>query len=118
MHSRRGPIVRWTFASLLAVIWLVGCGKNKQEAEVPASPPSTTQAAQTGASPVAPNQPAADNRKTYSQVESSLKTKDYVGAVDAALTLGRQQQQMTAAQAQAVRNQMIRLQASVASGVA
>src|SRR3954467_1384004 len=97
-------IVRVTVSCFLVAIWAAGCGKSKKE-EFPASLPSAdAPAPNTGAAVANPGR-TVDSQKTFAQVETAIKSKDYEKAVDAALTLGQQQKQFTEAQSQAAHNQ-------------
>jgi len=107
-------IVRVTVSCFLVAIWAAGCGKSKKE-EFPASLPSAdAPAPNTGAAVANPGR-TVDSQKTFAQVETAIKSKDYEKAVDAALTLGQQQKQFTEAQSQAAHNQMVRLQQEIAA---
>ncbi len=107
----------------LAAVWMAGCSKGQQQkTEFPAAPPpGATPAASAptaNASPAAaPAQPVLDNKKTYDDAEAAMKARDYDRAVAAALAL-QQQKQLTDAQAQAARNQMVRLQQQIAGAAA
>ena len=114
MNGQNSRVLRATFGCLLAAFWVAGCEKKKQE-EFPAAPSSTpaASASPATANPAAPaataGQPSGNSsQQTYAQAEAALKARDYEKAVDAALVL--QQQKLTEEQAQAARNQMVRLQ--------
>ena len=119
MESRKCHFLRVVLGCVLVPLWVSGCGKGKQE-EFPASPPSATPVAPTASAPAAaarPNQPTAvENQKTFAEAEAAMKAKDYQKAVEAALVL-QQQKQLSEAQAQAARNQMVRLQQQLAGAV-
>jgi len=114
---RTATMVRASVSCFLVAIWAAGCGKSKHE-EFPASSPSADGSASPppNASAAAANPaPTVDSQKTFAEVETAIKSKDYEKAVDAAFTLGQQQKQFTEAQSQAAHHQMVRLQQEIAA---
>jgi hypothetical protein len=108
-------------AVALAVVCLgVSCGKRTEQTpaiagvETPAAPA-------TPADPAVPSAPiaavAASPQAALAESDAALKAKDYEKAAVSILAV-QQQKRLTDQQAMALRNQMIRLQSSLAAAVA
>ena len=108
-------------ALVLSVVTLAaGCGKQKElpAPETPAAAPAETPAAAPAAAPVAqPVAGAVDVNQSFAAADAAMKAKAYDKAVQAMLAV-QNQRQLSDQQAEAARNRMIGLQASLAQAVA
>jgi hypothetical protein len=112
------------FVSLCAVsILLPACGKKDPQTSVAPAPEAVATSGVTpGNDPGAASQPAAapaptaDTSKAFADVNEAMKAKDYQRA--AATLIAVQQMPLNEQQANALRGQMVQLQATLAGAVA
>ena len=111
-------------AAVLFIATVSGCGKKESPTALPESNPINAAPApiQPATAPVA-NQPAqavstADADTSLAAAQTAMQKKDYEQAAAALLAVQKQRQPLTPEQGQAVRNQMVLLQQSLATAVA
>jgi hypothetical protein len=119
------PGLRAAFA-LLAGAWLAaglgGCGKKDAPAAAAESAATNPVPAPGAGAAPAVNQPGlpatTDANASLAAAQAALQARDYERAAVALLAVQQIQQPLTAAQGEALRNQMVQLQQSVANGLA